>query len=84
MHTEIFSSKQAELLPYIKDFQRTFYMVGGTAIALHLGHRRSIDFELFTDNQLNKLRINGKLAKIPFRKIPIFEDVDQLHLLSMM
>ncbi|HEX7585553.1 MAG TPA: nucleotidyl transferase AbiEii/AbiGii toxin family protein [Prolixibacteraceae bacterium] len=56
-------------------------MVGGTAIALHLGHRRSIDFDLFTHKPLNKSRIKGKLMQIPFKQIPIFEDFDQLHLL---
>ena len=81
MHTEIFNSGQVELLPYIKSFQRSFYLVGGTAIALHIGHRRSIDFDLFTLTQLNKSRIKGKLMQIPFEQIPIFEDFDQLHLL---
>lgn len=81
MHTEIFNSGQVELLPYIKGFQRSFYMVGGTAIALHLGHRRSIDFDLFTFTQLNKSRIKRKLIPIPFKQVPIFEDIDQLHLL---
>lgn len=81
MHTEIFNSEQVELLPSIKSFQRSFYMVGGTAIALHLGHRRSIDFDLFTFSQLNKSRIKGKLIPIPFKQVPIFEDLDQLHLL---
>ena len=80
MHTEIFSTGQIELLPYILGFQRSFYMVGGTAIALHLGHRRSIDFDLFTISQLNKTRIKSKLSKIPFSQVPIFEDFDQLHL----
>ena len=56
-------------------------MVGDTAIALHIGHRRSIDFDLFTDKQLNKVRIKGKLMEFPFNIIPIFEDFDQLHLL---
>ncbi len=37
MHPEIFSDNQIELLPYIKRFERSFYLVGGTAIALHLG-----------------------------------------------
>ena len=69
------------MLPYIKGFQRSFYMVGGTAIALHIGHRRSIDFDLFTLNRLNKSRIKGKLLQIPFKQMPIFEDYDQLHLL---
>jgi len=81
MHIEIFSSGQVELLPYIKGFQRSFYMVGGTAIALHIGHRRSIDFDLFTIAQLNKSRIKGKLIHIPFNQVPIFEDFDQIHLL---
>lgn len=56
-------------------------MVGGTAIALHIGHRRSIDFDLFTLAKLNKFRIKGKLNGIPFNQAPIFEDFDQLHLL---
>lgn len=41
------TQKQNELLSYLKSFKRKFYLVGGTAIALHLGHRRSIDFDLF-------------------------------------
>ena len=28
-------------------FRREYYLVGGTAIAMYLGHRRSIDFDLF-------------------------------------
>lgn len=81
MHTVIFKDNQVVLLPSIKGFKRSFYLVGGTAIALHIGHRHSIDFDLFTDKQLNKVRIKGKLMEIPFNKIPIFEDFDQLHLL---
>jgi hypothetical protein len=80
MHTEIFDKNQVGLLPYIKTFQRSFYMVGGTAIALHLGHRRSIDFDLFSPSPLVKHRIKGKLLQIPFKQVPIFEDYDQLHL----
>jgi hypothetical protein len=81
MHTEIFTDGQVELLPYIKDFRRSFYLVGGTAIALHIGHRRSIDFDLFTQSPLNKSRIKTKLLRIPFNQTPVFEDYDQLHLL---
>jgi hypothetical protein len=81
MHTEIFTVGQVELLPYLKGFRRSFYIVGGTAVALHIGHRRSIDFDLFTHAQLNKSRIKAKLIHIPFSQIPIFEDFDQLHLL---
>ncbi len=80
MHVEILNKQQAELLPYLKKFQRTFYLVGGTAIALHIGHRRSIDFDLFTSSKLVKYRIKSKVNEIPLKQIPIFEDYDQLHL----
>ena len=80
MHIEIFNAEQAELLPYLKSFNRSFYLVGETAIALHLGHRRSIDFDLFTLSKLVKHRIKGKLLQIPFQQVPIFEDFDQLDL----
>lgn len=39
---------------------REFYLAGGTAIGLHLGHRRSLDLDLFStsaDISLDKLRL---------------------------
>ncbi|MBP9991213.1 MAG: nucleotidyl transferase AbiEii/AbiGii toxin family protein [Bacteroidales bacterium] len=53
MYKEILSNKQLELLPTMATFRREYYLVGGTAIALHLGHRRSIDFDLFKPTALN-------------------------------
>ena len=63
MHTEILSQEQSELFPYLKRFQRSFYLVGGTAIALHIGHRRSIDFDLFTQSDLIISRIKKTFWK---------------------
>jgi len=79
MHIEILSDKQQELLPFVKQFKRSFYLVGGTAIALHIGHRRSIDYDLFTFSQLNKSRIKQKIMQTSYRKNIIFEDSDQIH-----
>ncbi len=53
MHSEILSKEQVELLPWVKQFRREFYLVGGTAIAFYLGHRRSVDFDLFKKGDLN-------------------------------
>ena len=47
-HKEILVPGQVELLPAVKQFARDFGLVGGTAVALHIGHRESIDFDLFT------------------------------------
>jgi hypothetical protein len=80
MHKEILTPEQLSLLPSVARFNRSFYLVGGTAIALHLGHRRSIDFDLFTPNPLVKSRIKTKINEIPFSKAPLFEDIDQIHL----
>lgn len=46
MHKEILSKKQLELLSVMSSFRREYYLVGGTAIALNLGHRRSIDVKV--------------------------------------
>ena len=81
MHTEILNKNQVELLHVISLFKRSFYLVGGTAIALHLGHRRSIDFDLFSFSNLNKTRIKAVLRETNYEQIPVFEDIDQLHLL---
>ena len=50
MHKEILTTEQQGLLPAIKSFAKDFGLVGGTAVALHIGHRESIDFDLFTKN----------------------------------
>ena len=42
-------------------------MVGGTAIALHLGHRRSIDFDLFTHKTFQNEILQKKITS--FHKI---------------
>jgi len=79
MQTEILTGKQNELIPYLKSFKRKFYLVGGTAIALHLGHRRSIDFDLFCKTDVNKKDIRKKLERFPFKIVKLSEDTDQIH-----
>ena len=79
MHLEILSAQQRELLPFIAHFKRSFYLVGGTAIALHIGHRHSIDFDLFTAKKLNKSRIRQRVFELPYGKKTLFDDMDQAH-----
>ncbi len=67
MHKEILTNEQIKLLPLVKSFSKDFGLVGGTAVAWHLGHRLSIDFDLFTQKEFNNLNIRRKilgLAKI--------------------
>lgn len=55
-------------MPLVRQFRREFYLVGGTAIALQLGHRRSIDFDLFKLSNLNPVKTLNKIdeAKISY------------------
>ena len=70
MHKEILTVEQLELLPLVKSFGDNFGLVGGTAVALHLGHRRSIDFDLFSSKEFD----NGEIRK----RILKFNQIDQV------
>ncbi|NCU42233.1 MAG: hypothetical protein EOM19_05980 [Candidatus Moranbacteria bacterium] len=63
MHPEILSESQKEILPIFKNFSDQFGLVGGTAIALHLGHRKSIDFDFFGTTSFDNERILSSLRK---------------------
>lgn len=81
MHKKILTKEQVNLLPLIQEFSKDFYLVGGTAIALHLGHRRSVDFDLFTSRKVKRLSIKKKLEghRIPYSII--HEAREQFHIL---
>ncbi|MBI2338454.1 nucleotidyl transferase AbiEii/AbiGii toxin family protein [Candidatus Daviesbacteria bacterium] len=63
MHKEILTGTQSKLLSIVKLFSEKFGLVGGTAIALHLGHRESLDFDLFSFNEFSNDSIKAKIAK---------------------
>jgi len=67
MHKEVLNTQQVELLPLLKEFKREFYLVGGTAIALQIGHRRSIDFDLFKLAPLKHKAIISKISNYKFQ-----------------
>ena len=50
-HWETVDRKMVELLRQIgqQQFVSRFYLAGGTALALQLGHRRSVDFDFFSE-----------------------------------
>jgi len=62
MHSDVLSTRQLDLLPLMAKFRREYYLVGGTAIALQIGHRRSIDFDLFKLSRLNHKKNLDKIV----------------------
>ncbi len=63
MYKHVLSESQQALFPLLKKFAADFGLVGGTAIALQLGHRRSIDFDLFTESEFDSLQIRQKIRR---------------------
>ncbi|MEW6408172.1 MAG: nucleotidyl transferase AbiEii/AbiGii toxin family protein [Patescibacteria group bacterium] len=63
MHKEILTKEQIELLPLAKKFIKNFGLVGGTAIALQIGHRRSIDFDLFSFKKFSNANVKNIITR---------------------
>lgn len=63
INKEILTENQIKLLPVLKTFSRSFGLVGGTAIALQIGHRRSVDFDMFSLSKFNNTRIKNKILE---------------------
>ncbi len=80
MHKEILTVEQLELLPLVKSFGDDFGLVGGTAIALYLGHRRSIDFDLFSLKEFDNGEIRKRILKFNQIDQVIRDEMDQFSL----
>ncbi len=81
LKTKILEVQQADLVKLVGEFDKKYYLVGGTALALQLGHRRSIDFDLFT----NKGFDNNKIIKIVEKYYPVEETfINQKNQLTIM
>lgn len=80
MHKEILTANQLKLLSLLKDFSNDYILVGGTAIALYLGHRYSIDFDLFTSKVIKRKSIKNYLIKNGHSLNQLIkEEADQIH-----
>jgi hypothetical protein len=52
MHREVLTEPAAPLFPLSRF--RGFYLAGGTALALQISHRVSVDFDLFCDHAISR------------------------------
>lgn len=80
MYDNILAENQKQLLPFIQSFKKECYLVGGTAIALQIGHRESIDFDLFKLSNINKVKITQRLKDFGLTYRLIFTDTQSFHI----
>jgi hypothetical protein len=76
MHAEILSENQQALFGLIDQYRGGFYLAGGTAIAMHIGHRRSGNFDLYTYTRLDRPDIRTRLAQMPYKLHIILNDAE--------
>lgn len=60
---EILPPAQRRLWAELRQLPKEFVLYGGTAIALQLGHRQSVDFDFFSDRPFDPAKLQ---AAIPF------------------
>ena len=61
---DILPPAQRSLWPHLVQVPGHFVLYGGTAIALYLGHRQSVDFDFFSDVDLDDEQKNNLLREI--------------------
>jgi len=66
MFEEVLSRRAIEVVESLSPHLDTFYLAGGTALALQLGHRRSDDIDFFSDRLFNT---DAMLSLIPVDRV---------------
>jgi hypothetical protein len=59
---DILPKSQRRLWDELTDVPAGFVLYGGTAIALHLGHRRSVDFDFFGNRPFDPMTLAASMA----------------------
>jgi hypothetical protein len=57
LHLDILPAPQRKLWPELRSVPSEFTLYGGTALALRLGHRRSVDFDFFSRTSIDPRRL---------------------------
>jgi len=69
MYYSILDQKRINILPLLGLLDDKWYLAGGTALALQIGHRDSVDFDFFIDSDFDTSVLFERLREI-------FEDYD--------
>jgi hypothetical protein len=80
MHLEAIKSEQKEIFKKLRYFKE-YYLAGGTALALQIGHRISVDFDFFYDKKIPQSLL-GKIRRI-FKEYKIKTEVNNPEQLTV-
>jgi len=83
MFYNILDEKRRKVLPYLKNFKEDFYLAGGTALALQIGHRDSIDFDFFSEKKVDTKKLFEKI-RVVFVGQKVVKVQDELNTLTVL
>lgn len=81
LYTNILSQKQQKVYSKLSNFSDDFVLAGGTALMLQINHRKSFDFDCFSQNPLKKTLLR-KAKKVFGNEINVRIDNSDLLLFT--
>lgn len=81
LHQETITDSMRNVAKIVFDtLDDAFYLAGGTALALHIGHRKSVDLDYFINKDFDTVQLKNQiLANKSFTKVEIlFEEKNTL------
>lgn len=82
MHYNILDEKRRAILPKLSELKSEFYLAGGTALALQIGHRDSVDFDFFTQDNIDTQELFEKVIDI-FTEHKVLKTQEEHNTLSI-
>lgn len=65
IHKETITENMSKIAQIIFDkFDEDYYLAGGTAIALQIGHRKSVDLDYFINKNIDTLKLKNQILEI--------------------
>lgn len=83
MFYDILDKKRIEILPKLKSFKKDFYLAGGTALALQIGHRDSVDFDFFKQGDIDTKKLFNKIKEV-FQGHKILKIQEEKNILTVL
>ena len=83
MFYNILDKKRFDILPAFAFLKEDFYLAGGTALALQIGHRDSVDFDFFCKKDIDTKKLFD-LLKDKLGKHKILKTQDEINTLSIL
>ena len=81
LNLDVLDKPRQDLWEKLEVFKRSGVLGGGTAIALQIGHRVSLDFDIFTEGGISS-RMRNKALSVLDR--PVVVEIDNPELLTLM